>query len=446
LVFPTKLLRPIALAAFLALTLGAQAPAPEPSDSLFGEIDQIMADLSAISGLTPLAPVHCQRIPKNKVKPFLEQRVKEVVKPEEIRAEEAALKKLGFVPPDFNLEKTTLDLLSEQAAAFYDFRKKKLFMIDSDAGAVQHSALVHELAHALADQHFHLEKFIDHAGKNDDSSLARLAVMEGQATWLMSEYLTRRTGQSLQDSPALVKMMSRVGEASSGEFPVFDRAPLYLRETLLFPYTQGMLFQHAVVEKMGKAAFGEVFRRPPSNTQQILHPDKYFESVKAPRPELPALTTHRSYRGFTDGEVGELDHAILLRQYAGDEAAAAIAPEWRGGFFRLLESRTGGKRSAIPARTVLVYASEWSGPEQALRFFGLYQKVLAGKWKRYEVESNAGDTVSGRGDDGYFLLRRQGSRVSSIEGLASLEEARQSGGSASRSAAASQPQLVPAIH
>ena len=80
--------------------------------------------------------------------------------------------------------------MSEQAAAFYDFRKKKLFMIDAGEDLLQHSALVHELAHALADQHFHLEKFIDHGSKNDDTSLARLAVMEGQATWLMSEYLT----------------------------------------------------------------------------------------------------------------------------------------------------------------------------------------------------------------------------------------------------------------
>jgi hypothetical protein len=425
LAFPTKLSRITLPVAFLALAFGAQAPAPaRQADPLFGEIDEIMGELTKISGLKALAPVPCRRIPKGEVKGFLEQRVKEAVKPEEIRAEEVALKKLGFVPQDFDLKKTTLDLLSEQAAAFYDFSKRKLFMIDSGAGEVQHSALVHELAHALADQHFHLQKFVNHAGKNDDSSLARLAVMEGQATWLMSEYLTRRTGQSLKDSPVLVKMMSRVGEGPGGDFPVFDHAPLYLRETLLFPYTYGMLFQHAVVEKLGQAAFGEVFRRPPTNTQQILHPEKYLGKVKAQRPRPPELTARRKYRGFTDGELGELDHAILLRQYAGEEAAAATAPEWRGGYFRVLESRR-GRRPDGSARTVLVYASEWSGPEQARRFFELYQKVLAGKWKRYEVDASGSDRIAGRGDDGYFLLRRQGSRVSSLEGLESLAEARE---------------------
>ncbi len=418
-VFPTRWFRAAAALAIVSVALAAQAPVPR-TDPLFDDIDEIMTELSMISGLKVLSPVQYSRIPKNEVKPFLEQRVKEVVKPEEIRAEEAALKKLGFVPQDFNLEKTTLDLMSEQAAAFYDYRKKKLFMIGAGEDTIQHSALVHELAHALADQHYHLEKFIEHAEKNDDSSLARLAVMEGQATWLMSEYLTRRTGQSLRDSPVLVKMMSRAGEASAGQFPVFDRAPLYLRETLIFPYTQGMLFQHAVIEKMDKTGFSVVFRKPPSNTQQILHPEKYLENVKAARPALPALETQRRYRGFTDGELGELDHSILLRQYAGEEAAAALAPEWRGGYFRMLEGRRG-------TRTVLLYASEWSGPEHAQKFFELYQKVLAGKWKKYDVDSHDEASVSGRGDDGFFVLRCEGTRVSSAEGLESPAELREGG-------------------
>jgi hypothetical protein len=417
LALPKKLLFAIALPAAAALALYAQAPAPPAkADPVFAALDEIMVELSRISGLKPLGPVEYDMIPRERVKPFLEARVNEVVKPEEIRAEETALKKFGFAPPDFDLAKTTVDLLSEQVAAFYDFRKKKLFMIDAGSDMLQHSALVHELAHALADQHFHLEKFIDRAAKNDDGSLARLAVMEGQATWLMSEYLTQRTGQSLKDAPVLVKLMSHASDVPAGQFPVFDRAPLYLRETLLFPYTQGMLFQHAVVEKLDKAAFAEVFRRPPTTTQQILHPDMYFHNVKAMRPALPAIEDHRNYRTFTDGEVGELDHSILLRQYAGREQAAAIAPEWRGGVFRLLESRR-------DKRMVLAYASTWSGPEAARKYFALYQKVLAGKWKTFEVASRGEDLVAGRGDDGFFLLRRDGSCVTSLEGMASPKDA-----------------------
>lgn len=403
------------LALFVALYVAAGAACAQP-DSLFGEIDGIVAELSKITGLTPLHKVRYDRIDKEQVKEFLEQRIKEAVKPAEIRAEELALKKFGFVPADFDLKKTTVELLSEQAAAFYDYRKKKLFVIGSASDMVQRSALVHELAHALADQHFHLEKFIERASKNDDGSLARLAVMEGQASWLMAEYLTERTGQSLKDSPVLLKLMSRATEVASGQYPVFDRAPLYLRETLLFPYTQGMLFQHALVEKLDKAAFTEVFRRPPVSTQQILHPEKYFAGVRPLVPPLPQLENQRAWRTFTDGELGELDHAILLRQYAGVPDSAAISPDWRGGYYRLLENKA-------DKRIVLAYASEWAGPAVARKYFELYQRVLKGKWKTFQVDSESENAVAGRGDDGYFLLRRDGARVTSLEGMQSPRDA-----------------------
>jgi hypothetical protein len=396
---------------FLLWVVPAALAAGPPTD-----IDETLAELTKLSGLKPLAKVECEHIARDRLRGFLEQRVQEEIKPEEIREEEAALKKFGFVPPDFDLKKTSLDLLSEQAAAFYDYRKKKLFIIDSGEGPVEHSVLVHELAHALADQHFHLEKYMDRANKNDDGALARLAAMEGQATWLMSEELTRRTGQSLRDSPVLVKLLNNLSEASAAQFPVYQHAPLYLRETLLFPYNQGMLFQQALIEKMGNAAFAEVFRRPPESTQQILHPEKYLERAKPVHPPLPEFKSERDYRRFTDGEVGELDHAILLRQYVSEKESVAVAPQWRGGYFRLFESKTG-------KRTVLVYASEWSGPEAAGRYFELYQKVLAGKWKTFAADSRGDGVLAGRGDDGYFLLRLEGARVTSVEGLESPAEA-----------------------
>lgn len=379
----------------------------QPQAAPFGQVDEIVAGLSRISGLKQLRKIDCDRIGRDDVKAYIEQRVKETVKPAEVRAEELTLKKFGFVPQDFDLKQTTIDLLSEQAAAFYDFRKKKLFIIDSTPGPMQEPALVHELAHALADQHFHLEKFIRDESKNDDSSLARMAVMEGQATWLMSEYMARRMGRSIENSPMLLETMAKATEAASGQYPVFAKAPLYLRETLLFPYAQGLLFQQAVVKKMGKAAFAEVFRKPPATTQQVLDPERYFTGARPRRPELAPV--ERGWSVLANGEFGELDASILVRQYAGREAAARIAPEWNGGSYRLLENKAG--------RVVLEWATEWASPEAARRFLDAYRKALAGKWKKLAIDSEGEGEAAGRGDDGYFLLRAAGSRVAGVEGL-----------------------------
>jgi hypothetical protein len=233
--------------------------------------------------------------------------------------------------------------------------------------------------------------------------------MEGQATWVMSEYLARRMGQSLESTPSLAETMSRSGEAAAGQYPVFETAPLYMRKTLVFPYTQGLLFHQKVLERNGKDAFALVFRRPPVSTSQILHPEKYFASEEPSTPALPRFAA-RGYKELAEGTFGELDHAILLEQYIGKAEAAAMVPHWRGGTYRLWEDRS-------RRRQVLAYASEWESAEAAARFFGLYREVLRKKWKKTEVAEETEGRVTGMGDDGYFTLERRDRLVTCLEGL-----------------------------
>jgi hypothetical protein len=402
-------------AVFPLLLLLYAGPAPAQSSrakEICGLANRIVLDLTQISGMKLRHPVPCDYITKDKINTFLSQRMKDVASPEEIRAEELTLKKFGFVPQDFDLAKSTVDLLTEQAAAFYDYNKKKLFITESTPSDTQEPVLAHELSHALADQNFNLARFIRQGRKSDDGSTARLAVMEGQATWLMSEYLARKSGQSLKDSPALASSMSRLGEGESagGEFPVYDNAPLYMRLTLVFPYASGMLFQNAVCERDGQEGFAEVFRRAPVSTQQIIHPEDYFSNVKPTQPELPEAHLPRGYKSLVGGELGELDHAVLLEQFAGRQQAAEIAPHWRGCNFELRENKKAG-------RVVLLYAAEWDSEASARRYFAAYREALEKKWKKMSVASETADSVTGSGDDGRFELRREGSIVTSVEGL-----------------------------
>jgi len=353
---------------------------------------------------------------KENFRQFVEGRMKQTSSREDLRIEELTLKMFGFVPQDFNLERETVDLVSEQAAAFYDYHRKKLFLTDWAPSAMQESALVHELAHALADQNFHLERFIKQGGKSDDSELARMAVMEGQATWLMTEALARRAGQSISSNPSLLNVMGGGGEGGSSQFPVFNSVPLYLRETLVFPYTDGARFQNAVYDKLGKAAFAELFRHPPDTTQQILHPRKYFDHLEPTAPEFPPVAPAKGFKDLSEGMLGELDHAILIRQYGTSEQADSIAPHWKGGRYRLIENKT-------RTRVVMQYVSEWDSPEIAKDFFALYAKVLRKKWKKMDVMGEGEGRLSGTGDDGYFLVKQTGSLVCSVEGLASPEQA-----------------------
>ncbi len=398
-------------AVFLLLVFAGAAPAQSSrAKEICGLANRIVLDLTQISGMKLHHPVPCDYITKEKINAFLNQRMKDTARPEDIRAEELTLKKFGFVPQDFDLAKNTVDLLTEQAAAFYDYHKKKLFITDSTPSDTQEPVLAHELSHALADQNFNLARFIRLGRKSDDGSTARLAVMEGQATWLMSEYLARKNGQSLKDLPALASTMSRLSEDGAGQFPIYDNSPLYMRLTLVFPYTRGMLFQNAVCQRDGQEGFAEVFRRAPVSTQQVIHPEDYFSNVKPTQPELPDAHLPRGYKSLVGGTLGELDHALLLEQFAGKQPAEEIAPHWRGSNFELRENKKAG-------RVVLLYASEWDSEESAHLYFAAYRQALEKKWKKMSVASETADSVTGSGDDGRFELRRKGATVTSVEGL-----------------------------
>jgi len=395
--------------AALWLVCGSLCWAQQDSRAIFEEIGTDMRQLTEITGLKSQRNVPFDLITKDQVNDFLKDRVHEATTPQDLRIEELGLKKFGFVPQNFDLAKTTVDLLTEQAAAFYDYHKKKLYITDWAPSGMRQAALVHELAHALADQHFHLERFIKQGRDDDDLSMARTAVMEGQATWLMSEAIERRAGQSLKGSARSVETMSRAMEGNGGDYPVFDAAPLYFRRTLVFPYTQGMLFQNAMCERLEQDAFVQVFRKPPVSTQQILHPTKYFDSVTPTRPALPKFHG-RGYKRLVSGTVGELDHAILIEQFLDERRARELAPHWRGGLYALDENRG-------DHRVVLSYAVEWDDADWARRFFVAYQDVLRKKWRTMEVASSADGMVTGRGDDGYFVVRLEGAVVRSLEGL-----------------------------
>jgi hypothetical protein len=403
---------------FLLYAAVARAQSDPRAKALCAQVPGIAAQLTEISGMKLRHAVPCDFISKEQINAFLKKRIKETSSPEEVRAEELTLKKFGLIPQDFDLAKNEVDLLTEQAAAFYDYDKKKLFITDSTSTDSQTPVLAHELSHALADQNYNLARFIKQGRKSDDGSTARLAVMEGQATWMMSEYLARQAGTSLRDSATLAATMANLAagdeggdsKTSDGEFPVFDKEPLYLKLTLVFPYTKGMSFQQAVLVRDPQIGFGEVFLHAPLSTQQILHPEKYFEHVQPTDPALPVVHLPHGYKGLVGGELGELEQGILLEQYVGKTRAARLALHWRGCNFELQESKKAG-------RVILLYATEWDSEESAAQYFAAYRDVMHKKWKTMTVASDEPDALTGSGDDGRFELRRKGAIVTSVEGL-----------------------------
>jgi len=380
------------------------------SDPAFAQIDNIVRTLSGITGLAEKHPVPYGRMTKRQLRQFLNKRIKKTIKPEEIRADELSLKMFGLVPQDFDLKKSTIDLLTEQAAAFYDYDEKKLFLLEDASLAAETTTLAHELSHALADQHFALDHFMEDTPANDDENLAHTAVVEGQASWLMIAYELKERGQKPAPTGDMLKSVGDSSEDSMADYPVLKGSPLYIQQSLLFPYGEGTLFFDAVYRKIGKEAFSAVFTDPPADSAQVIHPERYFRHKKAATPEIPKTPLKSEGKEISEGSVGEFDHRILIRQYLGEAKAKELAPHLRGGQFRVV---TSGKAH----KPVLEYASQWDSEEQAANFLAAYRKILQAKWKRCDVVLDTPSAIAGTGDSGYFVTRLAGDTVSSVEGL-----------------------------
>jgi len=392
--------------ALLPLYLATAQPAPGDG-GLFTQVDTITKKLAEITGWPLKRKVPAAMMSRQELDRYLNQKISKESKPQEIHAEELTLKALGFAPDDFDLKQSVLDVLGEQAAAFYDTKTRRLFVMESSAGDTP--ILVHELSHALADQHFSLDRFIRHAGKSDDAHLARMAVMEGQAMWLMAEWQAAERGGSLVGQREVINMMAKPNNAS-GQFPALEKSPLYLQETLLFPYTRGLVFQHAVIEKHGRGGYAEVFKNPPQTTQQILHPDAYFDARPAEAVTLPARKLPKGFKAIAAGNLGELDHQILLRQFRVSDWEP-MAAGWRGAAYRVSEHRR-------QKRSLLEYASTWETEAAAQRFFEAYRRsVLPAKHNGYAEDDARDGLVRAHGAKGRVELTLRGRMVIAVEGL-----------------------------
>ena len=103
----------------------------------------------------------------------------------DLGAEERILKRLGLIAGAADYTKLWAADPSATPIATYDARAQRLMVPDFLPLDSQRVALIHEIAHAVADQRFDLRQFLTPPPPSPlegDSTRARLALVEGDAT------------------------------------------------------------------------------------------------------------------------------------------------------------------------------------------------------------------------------------------------------------------------
>jgi hypothetical protein len=365
---------------------------------LFESVDKIFAFAAEDSGMPKHAVVKRRLVSKADVEKYMSGALAKEEFTQRFAQEELSMKKLGFLPRDFNLRDFLVKSTGQQIAGYYDDETKTISLLNWVPPDHQEPILAHELTHALQDQNYELRKWIKAALKpaansskpsdsgNDEGATARKAVVEGQAMVVYTDYLLAPSGRNLVDTPDLIYSMEEPAIKAEADSQMLHDGPMILRESGSFPYNEGLIFEGELLHKGGRQmAFAGAFARPPKNSHEILQPEAYIKGEKLPPLSMPDLKQllGEQYDVYDSGGMGQLDVRALVKQYGARKIADDVSSAWQGGMYVTFrrKDKAASSASATTADLALLYISRWTTPQAAERFARFYTSAVAQRYQ-----------------------------------------------------------------
>jgi hypothetical protein len=322
--------------------------------------------VQTLRGITASAPVQRNTLDQQGLCAFLRQSFTKENPPEYVAATEQLYKQLGLMDQGASLQSVVLNLLTSQVVGFYNQRTKQMYVISSsgEIGVLEKITYAHEFDHALQDQQFGLTKIVGDAKDQGDRTLARTALAEGDATLLMSLWAQQNL------TPA--ELMSVASSSDPASEAALAAAPPILKETLMWPYTQGLsLAMGAYQTSASFSGVDALWASPPDTTEQLLHPDKLSSrepAVKVAFPSDFAKSLGSGWKVAAQDTFGELQLNILIRTgnpKAGDDPAAG----WGGDRLALVQGPGNGLAAIVD--------TAWDTPKAATGAAGQLEQLAA---------------------------------------------------------------------
>jgi hypothetical protein len=333
--------------------------------------------------------------------------------PAEMHAAETLLRAFGLAPKDFEYRPFLIKLLSEQVAGYYDPKAQEFYLADWVELEGQKPVMAHELTHALQDQHFNLKRFEKWPKGDSDAELAAHALIEGDATLAMTQYLER--------NPMVALAFLRSLASQEVALEQFRQAPRALRESLVFPYEEGSAWATQLYKRGGWEMVSQAFTKLPQSSEQILHADKYFAYEPPQKLALPELKSilGPSWKRIDYDVNGEWGLYLVLNEFLDNtiESRRATAG-WGGDRFAIYETAT-------PGETFIAQLTAWDTPLDAKEFFEAYAKRTAKRYPEANATAETAEHMEWQTANGAVAMELRGSQVAILEGLPQQANANQ---------------------
>jgi hypothetical protein len=238
------------------------------------------------------------------------------------------------------------------------------------SGTMSDAIIVHELTHALDDQHFDLGGVMDRLekGDSDDAALAYQSLGEGDATRVMNDYAYQELGIDSSTMNEYSGLSHSVAEAAMNY-------PPFLERLMVTPYVKGEALVRYLLDQGGEDAVNAAFQRPPESMEQIMHPDRFYPNRDNPSsvaaPDLSAALP--GWHKEAQDTLGELITGFMFEVGLNDaDKGARIADGWDGD--RLSTWRASNNDLAMG------WVTAWDSNAEADEFYTSYQELIEARY------------------------------------------------------------------
>lgn len=235
---------------------------------------------------------------------------------------------LGIVDPGTDLAAILQEVLGFGVIGFYDPEVGNLVVRGAALSPMARATLVHELTHALDDQHFELDRpeydkpdtgDSDGDGQPDELGFGFTALAEGNANTVEEAYMD---GFSDEEQEQYDDEQSALGD----ELP---DVPEFLLQEISLPYVFGPDLVAALYDEGGQERLDTAFAAPPKTSEGVLHPEKYLADeaiIDVPQPGADP----GGEVVWTDGTFGEVHTFLVLLSGLDADTAREAAAGWGG--------------------------------------------------------------------------------------------------------------------
>lgn len=390
---------------------GSEVQAGQATPEFLQAADEVLANMSKLIVLPVKEPLKKSIRSKDQIRAFVVQEDKDDKDKAQKYADDKTMEAFGLIPKGFPIESFMEDVLTDQIAGLYDPKGREFYIADWIPVDEQKEVMAHELTHALEDQSFHIDSWIKAARPNDDAELARDSVSEGSAMAAMVDYDLEDMHRSVRDLPDVSTLIQASAVGEMDKDPKLSKAPIYIRDSLIFPYLAGVTFtQQFLKAHDGWQDLHLIFEHPPVSTQQIMHPDKYLGNVQPVPIKLAdwKAVAPADWKLLEENVMGEFGVEEVLKQFLGEDAAKLTSPGWTGDRYAVFED---DKAKTLP----IVFVVDMDNEEDAARFFGQYSSALEMKYKTRTSLNREPNFFSFQTDGGGVFMKHQGTQCLIVE-------------------------------